>query len=349
MEPVSTNDEVVLVARGIATAVAPDEGLTPVQVRLLASIADALTGVTVDYASLEPLDATDLAAVLASHELGYRQRIVHHMVLAELVLRPLPESVAQRVELYADALGVHDNFVTVAREFALGAYDLAWSDLRRSGFVQHDTTDDSMGDPFEPAPLDPALAARWEAFRVLPAGSLGRTVWEFYTGRGFSFPGQPGSSPEFLTRHDFVHVLADYGTSLNGEMEVFAFIGRADPDPKGFAWLATMTGLFETGYIADAGYFKSDTTERHVQASGMNHRIADAIRRGKYVAEHFGRDLFEIDYYQYTAHPVTEVRELLQIPPKSPAALEAGSAGAFDLEGMSDKQRAVVRERLSLS
>ena len=47
-----------------------------------------------------------------------------------------------------------------------------------------------------------------------------------------------------------MHVLADYGTNLKGELEVFAFIGRADPDPKGFAWLATLIGLFETGYIA---------------------------------------------------------------------------------------------------
>lgn len=42
-------EEVRLVARGIATAVAPESGLTEVQADLLEAIASALTGVSVDY------------------------------------------------------------------------------------------------------------------------------------------------------------------------------------------------------------------------------------------------------------------------------------------------------------
>ena len=68
----------------------------------------------------------------------------------------------------------------------------------------------------------------------------------------------------------------------HGEIEVFAFIGRADPDPKGFAWLATLIGLFETGYIVGTGFFDRDVRERHVQAPGMHQRLADGIRRGKW-------------------------------------------------------------------
>ena len=75
-------------------------------------------------------------AVLADQDLSYRQRIVHHMVLAELVLRPLPVVVAHRVAVTADALGVKDDFVRVARRYAQGAYGLAWMDLQRSGFVE---------------------------------------------------------------------------------------------------------------------------------------------------------------------------------------------------------------------
>src|ERR1041384_3710380 len=86
--------EVRLVARGIATAVAPEGGITDVQADLLEAIATALTGHSVDYRSLEPRGPTDLAEVLASKELWYRQRIVHHMVLGELVLRPIPVVVA---------------------------------------------------------------------------------------------------------------------------------------------------------------------------------------------------------------------------------------------------------------
>jgi hypothetical protein len=165
-----------------------------------------------------------------------------------------------------------------------------------------------------------------------------------YDGRGFEFPGAPGGAPRYLAQHDFVHVLADYGTNLKGELEVFAFIGRADPDPKGFAWLATLVGLFETGYISDTG-FERNVRERNIQAPGMHQRIADAIRRGKVVSLHCGTDLFEVDYYGLAARPVEEVREILGVGPKGARAVESGSPGLFDLEGMSDMQRRVMAQR----
>ena len=49
--------EVRAVARGIATAVAPESGLTDVQASLLHSVTLGVTGESVDYHDLEPLDA----------------------------------------------------------------------------------------------------------------------------------------------------------------------------------------------------------------------------------------------------------------------------------------------------
>ncbi len=83
-------EEILAVSRGIATAVAPPSGLTDVQVAVLHAITKALTDVSVDYRDLEPLGPDELARALARHGTEYRQRIVHHMVLGELVLRPLP-------------------------------------------------------------------------------------------------------------------------------------------------------------------------------------------------------------------------------------------------------------------
>ena len=219
----------------------------------------------------------------------YRRRIVHHMVLGELVLRPIPGDVAERVGVFAAALGVDDDFVEVARRYAQGAFGLAWVDLRRSGFAEH-WDDDKLGslhtaaqfdDPFDATGPDPELEARWAAFGELPEGTLGRSVYEMYIGRGFALPGNPNGASAFIAQHDFVHVLADYGTNLEGELETFALVGRADPDPKGFAWLATMVGLFETGYVHEQGFFKVDVRERHLQVAGMGVRLADALRRGQ--------------------------------------------------------------------
>jgi hypothetical protein len=348
--------EVRIVARGIATAVAPDGGLGAVQADLLEAIADALTGVSVDYRSLEPLGPDELADALIGRDLAYRQRIVHHMVLGELVLRPIPTVVAHRVAKYAEALGVQDDFVRVARRYAQGAYGLAWKDLQRNGFVVQEAGElqgegrsgPGVGGsaPFASAEVDEEIAARWIAFEDLAEQSLGRSVWEMYDTRGFALPGTPGGAPVYLAQHDFVHVIADYGTNLKGELEVFAFLGRANPDPKGFAWLATLTGLFETGYIPTTGFFERDVSERVIQAEGMNVRVADAIRRGKVVCVSYGVDLFDVDYHELAQRPVEEVREMLGVPSKRSSALDAGSAGLFTLEGMSEaQQQAMARRR----
>ena len=275
------------------------------------------------------------------------------MVLGELVLRPLPTEVALRVAKYAHTLGVDDRFVRVARRYAQGAFGLAWMDLRRSGFTEHLRRADrdqlrttvEVSDPFAAAEVDPALEARWAAFQELPEGSLGRAVWELYDSRGFALPGTATGASAYLAQHDFMHVLADYGTNLKGELEVFAFIGRADPDPKGFAWLATLIGLFETGYIADAGFFERDVREHNVQAPGMHLRVGDAIRRGKIVSESYGTDLFEVEYHELADRPVSEVRTLLHVPEKSSDALRSGSAGAFERAGMSELQQQIADER----
>jgi hypothetical protein len=347
-------EHVKMVARGIATAVASDGCVSEVQAQLLSAIAVALTGREVDYHSLEPLGPDEFAELLAPESESYRRRIVHHMVLGEMVLRPIPVAVAHRVAVYADALGVSDDFVRVARRYAQGAYGLAWMDLQRSGFVEHVKGADgeqagkprvSTPDAFQPAEVDPELAARWGCYGELAPGSLGRGVWEMYDSRGFELPGTPGGAPAYLAQHDFVHVIADYGTNLRGELEVFGFIGRADPDPKGFAWLATLVGLFETGYIATTGFFDRDVRERNLEAPGMHHRVADAIRRGKVVCDHYGIDLFEVDYHALSDRPVEEVRELLGVPTKASVAIESGSAGVSDPEGMSEHQRQVAAQR----
>lgn len=339
-------DEVRLVARGIATAVSPAGGLEPVQASLLGAVTAALGGVEIDFDDPEPVSAAELAAALEGRDVDYRTRIVHQMVLGELILRPLPPEVARRVADYADVLGVDDQFVRVARRYAQGAFGLAWIDLHRSGFAEHWEaarmdqlkTTVKPRDQLSAADADPELAERWRAFEHLPAGSLGHGVWELYRGRGFALPGSDGGASAYLAQHDFVHVLADYGTNLDGELEVFALIGRADPDPKGFAWLATLVGLFETGYVADAGFFTGDLRERHLDSPEMHLRIADALRRGRAACETLGLDLLEVDFHERVGRQVSDVRGELGIPEKSPRA-HSLSPGVFDLEGMSRLQQ----------
>ena len=103
--------------------------------------------------------------------------------------------------------------------------------------------------------------------------------------------------------------------------------------------------LFETGYITDTGFFERDVRERNMQAPGMYQRLADALRRGKLMCDHSAIDLFEVDYYDLADKHVEELRERFSVPSKSSIAIEAGSAGLFDLDGMSETQRRTVAER----
>ena len=179
--------------------------------------------------------------------------------------------------------------------------------------------------------------------RVTPE-TLGRQVWEMYDRRGFALPGNAKGASAFIAQHDFMHVLGDYSTNLEGELETFALVGRADPDPKGFAWLATMVGLFETGYVHEQGFFQIDVRERKLQGTGMGTRLADAVRRGKAVAEHFGRDLFvgRLPCPRRSRRSTTCAR-YLHLPPKSAEAIAAGSVGLADPEGMTERQRECSR------
>src|SRR5262249_20539615 len=126
---------------------------------------------------------------------------------------------------------------------------------------------------------DAELGERWASLEKLPERSLGRRVTDFYRARGFTYPGRPGSAPPLLAQHDWVHVLADYGTTVESELEVFAFIARANDDLHGFSLLAMVVSLFETGYMrTGAGLFES--SPGHLSAPGMAERVADAMRRG---------------------------------------------------------------------
>ena len=339
--------EAASIARAVATAVAPDGGLEPVQVSLLGAVHAALLGTDVDVARLDPLAPDELAAALAARPTVFRHRVVQLMVLGELVLRPIPPEVARRVERYAQALDVEDRFVRVARRYAQGAFGLAWLDLHRSGFAEHWErarmdqlrTTVRLEDQLAAGVEDRELAERWMAFADLAPGTLGRGVWDMYRSRGFGLPGSVGGASAYLAQHDFVHVLADYGTNLDGELEVFALISRADPDPKGFAWLATLIGLFETGYVADAGFFTGDLRERRLDRVEMHARLADALRRGRDVCDRLGVDLLDVDYHEVATRPIPEVRAELGIDPKGDAATAAGSPGAFDRAGMSRIQQ----------
>jgi hypothetical protein len=262
------------------------------------------------------------------------------MLLGALVLRPIPPEVTDRVAAFARELGVQDDMLEVAQRFAHGSLGLASLDFQRNGYtaewsgerqlVLH--TSRPLADAWDLSVHDPDLAARWAALEELPEATLGRRVADFYRARGFAYPGQPGSAPPLLAQHDWVHVLTDYGTTVEAEVEVFAFIARANDDPRAFSLLAMVVSLFETGYLrAGAGLFESSPGQ--LSRHGVAVRLADAMRRGALTNGTY--DFLAVDWFELAPLTVDEARSRFGVVAKSDGALAAGSVGPWQPGGIS--------------
>lgn len=340
--------ESILNAAGVLAATRPEQGNTEFQRILVEAVWRAMTGHHIDATRLPDIDAQGYAQHLARRSQGFRMRAVHMMVLSALVLRPTPPEVAARVAEYSRALGVDDDLLQIIAQFAAGDRAMAAVDFERNGYTAdwspdrsaalHTATELAQG--WAASEADPALAERWRSLAGLGTGTLGRAVSDFYQARGFSLPGTVGSAPPLLAQHDWVHVLAGYGTKVEAELEVFAFIARANDNPRGFSLLAMVVSLFETGYLTrGAGLFEAFPGQ--LSQSGMTDRLGDALRRGALSQGLEGApdvDFMQVDWFGLAECPLAEARELFHIVDKEPAALRAGSVTAFEPGGISGNQ-----------
>jgi hypothetical protein len=278
------------------------------------------------------------------------------MVLLELLLRPLPDDVACRVEDFAEALGLADEcreMLAATKHLAAGATELALADFMRNGYETlhyerkgQEAPTDAASHYWQSVEDDPELAGRWAAMEQCPPGSLGRGTWEFYKARGFNFPGTPVSVSPQLAQHDFVHVLSDYGTTVESEIEVFALIARADEDPRSFSLLIAVLALFESGYLDKGlGAFRADPDHLSAKPSDMGVRLGNAIARGGEVAWKFnatnGVDLLGVDWFERSNDDLQALRDEFGFSGPGAKSLEAkvaGSVGPFEPGGVTPAQ-----------
>jgi hypothetical protein len=339
-------DEVLTVAGSFTAALSGPNGLTEVQSLVLRAMTKSMTGFDIPYESVAPKTPEELGIALADRQAIFRRRIVQLMLIGELLLRPIPKEVSERVEQYAAELNVCDDMLSVTRRLAEGSFGLALFDFQRSGYQGNWDFDEyaeslhsgrRLDDPWAENPKDPELAARWAALERCRPNTLGRKVFEFYRARGFQFPGTPGSAPPLLAQHDWLHVLCDYGSTVECEVEVFTFIARANDDPQAFSLQAMVLSLFETGYLSSgAGLFEYDTghfSRSTEQAERMAIRMADAMYRGSQC--NHKADLLKVDWFSLADQPIDDVRRAFHIIPKSTAAYLAGSVSPWEQGGMS--------------
>ncbi len=311
-------DEVRITVAAITAAVTPPDGLTEVQRAVLNAHVASMTEHPVDVTTVPPLGPEEFAEALRYRNQAFRERMVQIMLLGEMLLVPIPPEVSQRVETYAAWLGVGDDMIRVVRRIANGSLGLALIDFERSGYFEqmlaeppeHLHTSRALDEAWEAACSDDELHARWAALEHCPEGSLGLGVWRFYRARGFTFPGRPESAPPNLAQHDWVHVLADYGSTVESEIEVFGLISRANDDPSAFSLLAMVLGLFETGYLYGAakGFFEYDRGHLSRDVDRMAVRLADATYRGRDAGHPPQRDRAWVEGHRPPRHRLVRAR-----------------------------------------
>lgn len=342
-------DEIRWVALGIRSACLDGDRLTELQLAVLDALTESMSGVRVDLAVFEPLSAAEFAAGVAHRDELHRIRLVQYMELGRMILPDPSPEVSQRVIDFATELSLSDEFLAAMRRYVDRSRQLVASDIDRSAYISNldlssftplQSADDNVN-AWSNTVVRPELAARWWALGDLDRSTLGRGVFDFYRARGFRFPGEEGSAPPVLAQHDWVHVLADYGSTVESELEVFAFITRASHDPLAFTLLAMAIKLFHTGELERAaGIFEADAG--HLEVDGMAVRLGDAFRRGALTAGQ--PEFLATNWWSYADWPLEQVREHFNVVPKSDTALQSGSVGPWEPGGISPFQDRAGRE-----
>ncbi len=339
-------DEVMIMARAVVTAVSGHDGLTDLQHSIITADFAAMSGVHVNPDYLEPIGPVEYSKALRNRDEVFRIRMIQQMVFCALILDPLPPYIVERISRYAYELSVDEDMLRVAQEQMQGARNLIGSDFLRSGYNDvagvsevDSTSKADLDDQRWAAVEDSALAAKWASLEDLGPSTLGRKVWEFYRSRGFQHPGAPGSASPYLAQHDWVHIIADYGSTVESEIEVFGLIARANDDPGGFSLLVMVLSLFETGMLSQVAIFNEAAGHLSRNTRRMGVRMADAMYRGAIVGAKFGgRDLMEVDWFEFADRDLFDVRRMVGMPPKSEPSCRAGSVGPSSPGGITEFQ-----------
>ena len=316
--------------RAVLGGLAVDGCPTPLQCDVIHQVARHLVDLEVDVHALEPIDAPAAAALVTDPHA--RRRIVQSIVAMELLEDPTPE-LARHVRDYARTLGVAEPMVDAARRAADGQIALMYADIQRSSYYTAETASQILHGhlwrllrskiAYSNVVASRAIERKWHALADMPAGSLGRGVAEFYRVHQFPYPGERHGIGEVGAHHDFVHVLADYPPSPEGEIDVFAFIASAMEDPKGFVQLVMTLGLFQNATITHVAGKKvvlarTDTLED----PGASSRFGDALHRGSICRV----DALGIDHFAIADQPLAALRDRFGIVPRD----DESQPGALD-------------------
>jgi len=305
-----TPEQALFGLRAMKTLALVDGPLDAAELHLLESIQRVL-GTSHPLDQLAPITPAELASALPDPRI--RRQLVQGLIVMSLIDRePRPEE-ADLVEQFAQAVNVSVPEVADLRLALAGDIFRLRLDLGRR-FWAADKVKEIWNEEglrgmfhFVRSALgreDPATAARYQALEKYPAGSLGRSYFEYCRSNGFPLPGEKGGTPEIVLYHDCTHLLSGYGTTPEGEVQVACFsAGYRKKDPFAFVFFVLLQ--FHVGVrmtpitAAQTGFFDPE-------------KALIALRRGAAM----NVDLTDgWEYWPVMRDQVEELRKRYDIPP----------------------------------
>jgi hypothetical protein len=299
--------------RALKTVCLTNGTLAPIEARFLDAVQRYVLGTALDLETLAPIAPEALAQAVPPGE--YRERIVRGAVLAACIDGEAARAEVPIIEDFAAALGVGRDAVRTFRRLANERVLLARINiLRRTipGYKMAEVLRERglLGVLRQLLPTlgveDAATTARYGALSEYPAGSLGRGWYDFTVRNRIPLPGEKGAGPEIIVIHDCLHVLGEYETTPEEEVQVAAFqSGCHGEDP--FYTLLFVLAQFHLGLqmvpVAQPETLRADPE-----------LMLRAFARGCEVRRDMWTDFAPWDHF---VRPLDELRRELNVPPRS--------------------------------
>ena len=207
--------------------VAPDEGEDHQPSRHFAmAIRDHLF--RMPWISLDSLPSSTPSSFskVFSSEIKLKQSL-QLLIIMPYLSGKLRDSDVSRVEEYARATQLSPNSLQDLNNIAHGRIKKALILYTRravSEFLPGSPVDKlkSIVREFHSLAGDKNRADDYMQLSSMADGTMGKTLYNFYTNRGFKFPGQRGNLGESAVRHDCVHILTGTNTNAAGEIAISA-------------------------------------------------------------------------------------------------------------------------------
>jgi ubiquinone biosynthesis protein Coq4 len=229
-----------------------------------------------------------------------------------LIITPYSETEANKqkvalVDNFADALGVHPETQTLlheARDRHVLAMEFCIYRKLAPGMLKGDKVIDKfkfLKNALVAPKYDYDLAMKHERLGLLPEGTLGRSIFEFYRTRGFTFPGEGhhGINEDFILIHDISHIIGGFNTTPEGEIRTSAFQGGYKMD--GHGWLFAVIGVLDFQLGLDAYTGPATVKTGQLDAEGF----AEALEMGM----NCNLDLFDWDPWAHMGRQLNDLRK----------------------------------------